>query len=67
VSAANAYPLSTFSYAIVPDDSAKADLLRPFLLYAIGPGQRFGAPLQFAALPHKIVAADKQTIARIKS
>ena len=66
-SAATAYPLSTFSYAIVPVSTAKADLLKPFFLYAIGPGQQFGADLQFAKLPAKVIAADKRTIARLKS
>ena len=64
-SATAAYPLSTFTYAIVPQKSDKADLLEPFLLYAIGPGQRFGAELEFAPLPAKIVAADKATIAKL--
>lgn len=64
-SAPAAYPLSTFTYAIVPQKSAKADLLKPFLLYAIGPGQQFAADLEFAELPAKILAADKATIARI--
>jgi phosphate transport system substrate-binding protein len=64
-SAPAAYPLSTFTYAIVPQKSAKADLLMPFLLYAIGPGQQFAADLEFAELPAKILAADKATIARI--
>jgi phosphate transport system substrate-binding protein len=64
-SATAAYPLSTFTYAIVPQKSGKADLLKPFLLYAIGRGQKFGAELEFAPLPAKIVAADKATIAKL--
>jgi phosphate transport system substrate-binding protein len=65
-SAAAAYPISTFTYAVVPQKTAKADLLRPFLTYAIGPGQRFGAALQFARLPAKILQADKATIAKLR-
>jgi phosphate transport system substrate-binding protein len=65
-SAAQAYPLSTFTYALVPERSAKADLLKPFLSYAITDGQSFGPPLEFARLPQKIVAADRKTIGRIK-
>ena len=65
-SAAAAYPLSTFTYAIVPEHSAKADLLRPFLTYAVTDGQQFAPELEFAKLPPKIVAAGKQTIGRIK-
>ena len=64
-SAPVAYPLATFTYAIVPQRSGKADLLKPFLLYAIGPGQRFAAELEFAQLPPKVLAADRATIARI--
>jgi phosphate transport system substrate-binding protein len=64
-SAPTAYPLSTFTYAIVPRASPKAALLKPFLTYAIGPGQRFGADLEFAQLPEKILAANKAAIAEI--
>jgi phosphate transport system substrate-binding protein len=64
-SAPTAYPLSTFTYAIVPQKSPKADLLKPFLTYAIGPGQQFAGDLEFAELPAKILAAGKATIGKI--
>jgi phosphate transport system substrate-binding protein len=63
--AAQAYPLSTFTYAIVSEKSGKADLLKPFLLYAITAGQSFSPLLEFAKLPQKIVTVDRNTIARI--
>ena len=66
-SAATAYPISTYTYAIVPQASPKATTLKEFLTYAIGPGQEFGPKLLFAALPAQIVARDKQTIAKIGS
>jgi phosphate transport system substrate-binding protein len=65
-SAADAYPLSTFTYAIAPEKSPKADLLRPFFTYAVTDGQQFAPKLEFAKLPQKIVAVDKRTINRIK-
>ena len=65
-SAPGAYPISTFTYALVPESSGKATTLRDFLTYAIGPGQKFGAKLQFAPLPAKVVEAGRKTIARIK-
>jgi phosphate transport system substrate-binding protein len=65
-SAAAAYPLSTFTYAIVPEKSGKAALLQPFLLYAVTDGQQFAPELEFAPLPQKIVDVDKRTINRIK-
>jgi phosphate transport system substrate-binding protein len=64
-SAPDAYPISTFTYAIVPKGSSKASLLKPFLIYAVTTGQQFGSSLQFAPLPAKVVAADKQAIAAI--
>jgi phosphate transport system substrate-binding protein len=64
-SAPDAYPISTFTYVIVPKGSAKASLLKPFLTYAVTDGQRFAPPLQFAKLPAKVVTADKQAIASI--
>jgi phosphate transport system substrate-binding protein len=65
-SAPDAYPISTFTYALVPKNSSKASPLRSFLNYAITAGQRFGGPLQFAALPSQILAADRRTIAEIR-
>jgi phosphate transport system substrate-binding protein len=65
-SAADAYPLSTFTYAIAPEKSPKADLLRPFFTYAVTDGQQFAPALEFAKLPQTIVDVDKRTINRIK-
>jgi phosphate transport system substrate-binding protein len=66
-SAPTAYPISTFTYAIVPQSSSKATTLRDFLTYAIGPGQEFASKLQFATLPDRVLSADKATIAKIGS
>jgi phosphate transport system substrate-binding protein len=62
-----AYPMSTFTYALVPQKSSKADLLKPFLTWAITSGQAFGPKLAFAPLPKKILAVDTATIAKIGS
>ncbi len=64
-SAPDAYPISTFTYVIFPTTSSKAKTLRDVVTYAIGPGQAFGAKLQFAPLPAKVVAAGKQTLAKL--
>ena len=65
-SAAGAYPISTFTYALVPQDSSKAKTLRDFLTYAIGPGQKLGGKLQFAPLPSRVVEVGHNTIAEIQ-
>ncbi len=64
-SAAGAYPISTFTYVLFPTTSSKAKTLREFITYAIGPGQEFGAKLQFAPLPAKVVSAAKQTLSKL--
>jgi phosphate transport system substrate-binding protein len=64
-SVADAYPIATYTYALVPESSAKASALKPFLRYAIGPGQEFGAKLDFAPLPDQALARGRATIARI--
>ncbi len=64
-SAPAAYPISTFTYAIVPNPSKLA--LLKFLTYAVTIGQKFGPPLQFAPLPATVLAADRSTIARLRA
>jgi phosphate transport system substrate-binding protein len=64
-SATGAYPLSTYTYAIVPKSSPKATTLKAFLTYAITDGQAFGPPLGFPVLPAAVVASDKTAIASI--
>ncbi|HSS04110.1 MAG TPA: phosphate ABC transporter substrate-binding protein PstS [Solirubrobacterales bacterium] len=66
-SAKDAYPISTYTYVIVPLEAEKADALKKFITYAIGPGQEFGPDLDFAPLPKQVVAADKKAIAKIGS
>ena len=61
----DAYPISTYTYVIVPLESEKADALKKFITYAIGPGQEFGPDLDFATLPKQVVAAGKKAIAKI--
>ncbi len=64
-SAQDAYPISTFTYAIVPKDSKKASDLKKMLDYAVGPGQQFAERFVFARLPARVVALAKTTIASI--
>ncbi len=62
-----AYPVSTYTYAIVNSGTAphggisSADL-KAFLNWAVTTGQKYGASLDFVPLPKKIVAADQRLI-----
>jgi phosphate transport system substrate-binding protein len=64
-SAKDAFPISTYTYVIAPLESEKADALKKFITYAIGPGQEYGPDLDFAPLPKQVVAADKKALAEI--
>ena len=52
-----AYPISTFTYVIVPTTAPQAGLLKSFLKFALGPGQAYGPALDFAPLPRVVVRA----------
>jgi phosphate transport system substrate-binding protein len=63
----NAYPISTFTYVIVPTSSgSKAADLRKFVYWAITQGQRFGPPLFFVPLPNQVKAYDYREIKKIQ-
>src|SRR3984885_899095 len=66
-SAKGAYPISTYTYVIVPLETEKADEMKKFITYAIGEGQSYGPDLDFAPLPKQVVAAGKTAIAKIGS
>src|SRR5262245_30027153 len=61
-SAKKAYPISTFTYVIVPKSSSKLATLKPFLQYAVTAGQNFAPALEFAPLPKNVVQRDKVII-----
>lgn len=68
-SAPTAYPISTFSYVLVPktgESSAVVSGLKKFIGWAITTGQANGPKLDFAPLPSAVVSADKSTINQIQ-
>src|SRR5262245_26856112 len=61
-SAKRAYPISTFTYAIVPKDSGKLSTIKQFLTYAVTTGQSSATRFEFAPLPKNVVAKDKSIV-----
>jgi phosphate transport system substrate-binding protein len=62
-----AYPISTFTWVIVPVESKNAKLLKQFLLFAISnQGQGLGKKLLYAPIPKVVQVAASKTIAKIK-
>jgi phosphate transport system substrate-binding protein len=56
-SARTAYPISAFTYALVPAGAAQKSALSQWLLYALQAGQVFSARLDFAAFPASVKRA----------
>ena len=64
--AKSAYPVSTFTYVIVPTNAKNGALLQSFIGYALGGGQRFGPALDFAPLPKVVLRAARATVGSIQ-
>jgi len=63
-----AYPISTFTYVIVPTASgSKAADLRKFVYWAVTAGQKFGPPLYFVPLPKSVNGFNYREIKKIQA
>jgi phosphate transport system substrate-binding protein len=64
-----AYPISTYTYVIVPLSTTKAVELRRFLFWAVTHGQegKYTAPLRFVPIPKKVLVVAEKAITKIKS
>jgi len=60
-----AYPISTYTYVIVPMQSAKAVEMKKFLFWAVTKGQTFGPKLLFQPIPKPVLIVAEKTIAKI--
>jgi phosphate transport system substrate-binding protein len=64
-----AYPISTYTYVIVPLQSSKAPDLRKFLFWAVTHGQepKYTAKLRFVPIPRSVLVVAEKAIAKIHS
>jgi phosphate transport system substrate-binding protein len=62
--AALAYPISTYTYVIIPQQTSHAAELRKMIFWALTQGQRaqFTARLLFAPLPKPVLVASEKTL-----
>ena len=60
-----AYPISTYTYVIVPTQSAKAQELRKFLFWAVTKGQQAGPKLLFQPIPKPVLVVAEKAITKI--
>jgi phosphate transport system substrate-binding protein len=63
----NAYPISTFTYVIVPEQTTKAADLKKMIFWALTKGQKYGPPLLFAPLPKPVLVVGERTLKKIHS
>jgi len=63
-SAPNAYPISTFTYVLIPKSTSGsvAAALKQFVSWAVTTGQSDGPKLDFAPLPPGVVSADQAAL-----
>jgi phosphate transport system substrate-binding protein len=62
---ANAYPICTYTYVIVPTKSSKATALKQFVFWALTKGQTFGPKLLFAPIPKSVLVVSEKTLKKI--
>jgi phosphate transport system substrate-binding protein len=60
-----AYPISTFTYVIVPIGSPKKSLLSTFINYVITKGQSFGPALDFPPIPKVVQKAVRNSLSHL--
>jgi phosphate transport system substrate-binding protein len=64
-----AYPISSFTWLLIPSkftDTAKRDVVKDFLKWALTDGQQYAEPLSYAKLPKEVVAKEMKAIAQIQ-
>ena len=62
-----AYPICTYTYVILRIQSDKANLLKPFVTWALTTGQQSGPPLIFQPIPKIVVTRGKATLKKVHS
>jgi phosphate transport system substrate-binding protein len=61
-----AYPLSTFTYCIVPKGAPQKAALASWVYYAMTGGQAFGAQLDFAPIPKVVLNAGIKSVRELQ-
>jgi phosphate transport system substrate-binding protein len=61
----NAYPICTFTYAIIPINASNAQELKRFVSWALTNGQQYGPRLFFVPIPKVVLTASTKTLSRV--
>jgi ABC-type phosphate transport system substrate-binding protein len=60
-----AYPISTFTYCIIPQSAPQKALLAEWVKFALTAGQQYGPALDFATIPSLVLKASEKTLATL--
>jgi phosphate transport system substrate-binding protein len=64
-----AYPIASFTWLLIPSkfsDSAKRDVVKDFLKWALTDGQQYCEALAYAKLPKEVITKEMKAIAQIE-
>ena len=65
----DAYPISTFTWLLVPSkiaDASKRDAIKGFVKWMLTDGQNYCEGLAYAKLPKEVVAREEQALAKVQ-
>ena len=65
----NAYPISTFTWLLIPNkiaDARNKNAIKAFLDWMLGAGQQYAAPMSYAPLPKPVIAKEQKQIGLIQ-
>lgn len=59
------YPISTYTYVIVPETTSNAAELRKFVFWALTGGQKLGVKLRYVPIPKQVLVASEKTLKKV--
>lgn len=65
-SAPFAYPISTYTYVIIPANTSNAAPLRKFIFWALTGGQKYGVKLRYVPIPKHVLVASEKTLKQVQ-
>lgn len=62
-----AYPISTYTYVIIPQKTGNAFPLKKFIFWALTKGQPYGVKLRYVPIPKQVLVFSERTLAKVTS
>ncbi|HEY1376547.1 MAG TPA: hypothetical protein VGF55_07120, partial [Gemmataceae bacterium] len=66
-SAPLAYPISTYTWVILPSSSSNAAVLKKFVFWALTGGQKYGVKLRYVPIPKHVLVASEKTLKKVSA